>query len=59
MANPEAERMWGLYLLAKAEFERIAHSGTVMSDEYEVARRQAKDALQAYRKVSASERPKT
>lgn len=53
MGNSETERLWGLYLKAKAEFERIAHSGTVMADHYEIARRQAKEALLAYRATSS------
>lgn len=54
MENPEAERLWALYLKAKAEFERISHSGTVMSDQYETARRQAKETLSAYQRAKAS-----
>jgi urate oxidase len=42
------DQLFQTYLEAKAEFERIAHSETVLSDEYEAARERAKIALKNY-----------
>lgn len=44
----EADKLLRLYHEARAEFERIAHSETIMSDEYEAARERAKAALRRY-----------
>ena len=48
MDKPEADRLWGLYLRAKSEFECIAHSGTIMSDDYEATKERAKSALKDF-----------
>jgi urate oxidase len=48
------DRLFQEYLEAKAEFERVAHSGTINSDEYEAARERAKLALKKYRDAQAA-----
>ena len=46
------DQLFQTYLEAKAEFERVAHSGTIKSDEYSAARDRAKAALREYSKAS-------
>ncbi len=50
----DKDRLFQAYLKAKAEFERIAHSETIMSDEYSAARDRAKAALYQFQKAKAS-----
>jgi hypothetical protein len=48
MTNPEADRLYRLYLKAKAEFERICRLGTIPSEDYEQAKERARAALKKY-----------
>jgi urate oxidase len=49
----DKDRLLQVYLEAKAEFERVAHSGTIMSEEYSAARDRAKAAFREYSKASS------
>lgn len=53
VSKPETDRLQRLYLQAKTEFERIAHSETIRSDDYEAARDRAKAALKDYQDFTA------
>jgi urate oxidase len=52
----DKDRLFQIYLKAKAEFERIAHSETIVSDDYEAARARAKAALKEYRDTRSPDR---
>lgn len=50
----DKDHLFQVYLEAKAEFERVAHSETIMSDDYEAAKARAKKALRLYQDAKGS-----